>query len=320
MVTAIALSAGMSAAGAQTYRARVEGVTVDVSVTNGGRVISGLGAADFELTDNDVRQRIIDVHHEVLPLDVTLVVDMSGGGVLQSVVLAGVERVRQSLQEDDRLRVFTFDEQLREHGAFASPRAVPPLAPSKATLDGFAASGHTVLFDAIAAVLESRREPDRRSLTMVFSAGRDTRSQLTSAQALERARRAETTVFVVHAFLNYAPTEPPPPGAEARPVPTVPHSVPARFYRDLAEITGGTVQNVEPLTVFRNDSERRSMRVRFGDGLSEAFLRAIQDFRSSYLLRYTPEGVAPSEWHAIKVKVLKPGRHTVRARKGYAVK
>ena len=63
------------------------------------------------------------------------------------------------------------------------------------------------------------------------------------------------------------------------------------------------------------------MRVRIGDpGLSEAFLRAIQDFRSSYVLRYTPEGVAPAEWHEIKVKVLKSGRHTVRARKGYSAR
>lgn len=318
-MVAVVLAATAQMSGAQTFKTRVEGVTVDVSVTNGGRVVSGLGAADFEVTDNGVRQRIIGVHHEILPLDVTLVVDMSGGGVLQTAVLAGVERVRQSLRDDDRLRVLTFDAQVREHGAFASPRAMPPLEPSMARLDAFAASHETVLFDAIAAALESRREPDRRSLTMVFSAGRDTRSQLASAQVLERARRADTTVFVVHAFLNYAPTEAPPPGAEARPVPVVPQSVPARFYRDLAGITGGTVQNVEPLTVLRNDSERRSMRVRIGDpGLSEAFLRAIQDFRSSYVLRYTPEGVAPAAWHAIKVKVLKRGRHTVRARKGYA--
>lgn len=49
------------------------------------------------------------------------------------------------------------------------------------------------------------------------------------------------------------------------------------------------------------------------------FKRAFDDFRSSYVLRYVPKGVALTGWHEIDVKVLRPGRFTVRARKGYFI-
>ncbi|MGC4080624.1 MAG: hypothetical protein QM736_00525 [Vicinamibacterales bacterium] len=40
-----------------TYRTVIERVRLDALVTEGGRPITGLSAADFELFDNGVRQR-----------------------------------------------------------------------------------------------------------------------------------------------------------------------------------------------------------------------------------------------------------------------
>ena len=304
---------------AQSFRSRADGVTVDVSVTSGKNEVRSLSAADFELTDNGVRQQLLEVAREELPLDVTLVVDVSGGGILASAVGAGVEKIRGALTPDDRIRVVTFDDRVHEHGPLGPPASMPRVTgPQK--LDAFTPSAQTSLFDATALALETRREPGRQAVVILFSAGRDTRSKLVSSQALELARRADVPVFVVHARLTFQPVEPPPEGATARPVPVDQEAVPQRFYKELAEITGGTVQTVEPLTVRRNDSEMRSMRVRIGDpGLSEAFLRALEDFRTSYVLRYTPRDGPWSGWHAVAVRVTKPGRYTVRARKGYFV-
>ena len=50
---------------------------------------------------------------------------------------------------------------------------------------------------------------------------------------------------------------------------------------------------------------------------TDAFKAILEDFRSSYLLRYTPRGVAAPGWHEIKIKVTRPGSFTIRARKGY---
>ena len=52
------------------------------------------------------------------------------------------------------------------------------------------------------------------------------------------------------------------------------------------------------------------------DGLSLAFLTALENFRTSYVLRYSPTGVEPAGWHDVSVSVRSRG-YTVRARRGY---
>jgi hypothetical protein len=48
-----------------------------------------------------------------------------------------------------------------------------------------------------------------------------------------------------------------------------------------------------------------------------AFKIILDEFRTSYVLRYTPQGVPRDGWHELDVRVTKPGTMTVRARKGY---
>ena len=50
--------------------------------------------------------------------------------------------------------------------------------------------------------------------------------------------------------------------------------------------------------------------------LTEAFKTALDEFRTSYLIWFTPEGVAPTGWHTLNVRV-KRGSPTIRARSGY---
>ena len=56
----------------------VEGVYVDVFVTDGNRPVVGLAAADFELRDNGARRPVELVAVESLPLTTFLVLDTSG--------------------------------------------------------------------------------------------------------------------------------------------------------------------------------------------------------------------------------------------------
>ena len=62
----------------QTFRAGTDVVMVDVSVKSGDRAVTGLGPDDFVLTDNGVRQRIESVESTAVPIDLTLVIDLSG--------------------------------------------------------------------------------------------------------------------------------------------------------------------------------------------------------------------------------------------------
>ena len=54
-----------------------------------------------------------------------------------------------------------------------------------------------------------------------------------------------------------------------------------------------------------------------GSGLSRVFDRAVEEFRTSYMLRYTPTGVRAGGWHEIVVKITRRGSYDVRARRGY---
>ena len=71
-----------------------------------------------------------------------------------------------------------------------------------------------------------------------------------------------------------------------------------RFLEDLTEQTGGRLLDVES----RN--------------LSETFVGILNEFRSRYVLSYTPQGVKPGGWHQLDVRV-KGRRATVKARPGY---
>ena len=62
---------------APVFRAGADLVTVEASVRRDRRAVVGLTAADFELLDNGVAQEISDVTYEKLPIDVTVVLDVS---------------------------------------------------------------------------------------------------------------------------------------------------------------------------------------------------------------------------------------------------
>jgi hypothetical protein len=55
----------------------------------------------------------------------------------------------------------------------------------------------------------------------------------------------------------------------------------------------------------------------FGGSLVRMFEQVFDDFRTSYILRYTPAGVRPDGWHDLKVEVPSQPRATIRARRGY---
>jgi hypothetical protein len=52
-------------------------VSVDVSVQREGRPVTDLKATDFEILDNGVLQEITEITYERLPIDVTLLLDVS---------------------------------------------------------------------------------------------------------------------------------------------------------------------------------------------------------------------------------------------------
>ncbi|HEY6986273.1 MAG TPA: VWA domain-containing protein, partial [Rhodanobacteraceae bacterium] len=139
----------VSAAPQQTvFRGTVDSVEIDVAVLSGKKAIAGLTAADFEIRDNNVTQTILDVSRETQPVDVTLLIDISGSVTdrLLNAILRAVERVRKDLRKDDRLSLVSFNQRVREHLALKPAGSVGRITVDKP-------AGMTAMYDAIAVSL-----------------------------------------------------------------------------------------------------------------------------------------------------------------------
>ena len=285
----LALAGGLGIRGWQTvFRSTVNYVEVDVSVNSKNRPVTGLTAGDFELRDNGVAQKILVMDRETYPVDVTLAIDVSSSVrfVLTSLVNA-VNRIRENLHSNDRVMLLVFNQRILERAALAPPSSLGWLTPGSA-------AGSTSLYDAITVAMAVPQASIRRQMAIVFTDGLDTISFLDQASALEVARHTRTAIFVVTSS-----------GTD----------LPKAFSRDLVEITGGMTQEVRP---YQPVTGKSILGTSGNNIFDSSFLRALEDFRSSYVLRYTLEGTPSPGWHDLTVRVVKPGtQYQVRARRGY---
>ena len=67
----------------------------------------------------------------------------------------------------------------------------------------------------------------------------------------------------------------------------------------------------------RDANRRRSHQSRFGDPAVRTFAQILDEFRQSYVLRYSAQGVKGNGWHAVVVQVPAQPALTIKARSGY---
>ena len=93
---------------APVFRAGADVVSVEASVRRDRRAVTGLTAADFEITDNGVPQQIADISYEKLPIDVTVLLDVRrpNGGADDTWRITGAQ-VLTSIDGLFRLRLNT---------------------------------------------------------------------------------------------------------------------------------------------------------------------------------------------------------------------
>ena len=281
--TVAALLAALSAAtGAQNPRfsASTDVVPVYVSVRTGGGTVGALQSSDFAITDRGVAQTVEMSLSDAVPIDVTLVVDTSRS-VINSLPLfrTEVQSIVGQLQQNEQIRLITFDTEVRQILAMQSPSERPPVQQIQL-------GDTTSLADALVFALARAHRSDRRHLIFVFTDGYDT-SSIVGYGAL--AEIASHTHSIVHIAL-------------VRPSGT-----------DLPSVTAiGALASAAARTGGRLYSPTQTQ-----GGLVAAFQQAIDDFRHSYVLFFTPNGVPGPGWHDLSVKVTKQGSFEVRAREGY---
>ena len=151
------------------------------------------------------------------------------------------------------------------------------LAAVRAELRRIEPEGETAVMDGAYVALTATLAQTGRSLVVVCTDGYDTSSWLTPEEVLEGAKRSNAVIYAVTA-------------AESR------RQSPLK---DLTDATGGHM-----------------LQVTAGGDLSGAFQKILLDFRSRYILAYSPQGVPAEGFHRVDVRMKRRGL-TARARPGY---
>jgi Ca-activated chloride channel homolog len=288
-VLLVLVLAALAGAGQAVFKARTDLVAISASVKRGNAPVSNLTAADFRLTDNGVEQAIDAVTIESVPLDVTLFMDTSGStaGALDR-MKKNVVAIAAMLRPDDRLRLLTIG--LSVEAPVPWQRAGTPIV-----LDMKAVPGISVVYDAMFVALTHTPAPGRRHLIVAMTDGRDCGSLLDGARMLDASGRSEA---VVHWIYVSAESDSDPNSVNAWCTP----------------IDGGEVDFMAQTAARTGGDSHRS---RFGDPAVRTFAQILDDFRQSYVLRYSPQGVASRGWHAVIVHVPAQPGLTIKARSGY---
>lgn len=308
VVTAASGSLPVAARAPAQFRGGVDVVELNVAVTNGKKVVADLTAADFEVRDNGVRQQVLSVSRELLPIDVTMVIDTSESLTLelQAAIVSAANRVRERLKPADRVSLVTFNQRIQERLALRP-------SPETGAFELGRPTGQTSLNDVIGVVLAARPVTDRRQMAIVFTDGYDSTSLLNESDVLELAGRSRTSIFVVAraaggSELHFSP-------GLATVTASGPRQ-PTRFFDQVTAATGGVAQIVPRFTITSTET-RTTIRPNL-NLLDDPFLKALEDFRSSYLLRYNLSAVPRPGWHDVAVNVTRPGtNYQVRTRNGY---
>jgi VWFA-related protein len=185
-----------------TFSGRVEVVRLDVLVTDGARTVRGLGAADFDVTDNGVAQTVDLVSFEEIPLNVVLALDTSASVTGQR--LADLQRaggaVLNALKKDDQTALITFNAAVSLEAPLSGD-----VARVREALAGVKPDGPTSLIDATYAAITVADADLGRGLLILFSDGLDTASWLTDRMVLDAARRSDVVVYAVSAASRATP-------------------------------------------------------------------------------------------------------------------
>jgi hypothetical protein len=106
-------------------------------------------------------------------------------------------------------------------------------------------------------------------------------------------------------------------GASTSVVQGEPDRSPTMFFHRIAAATGGVVQIAALSNITVRYGGQTVMRPQT-NLLDAPFIKALDDFRTSYVVNYQLAGVPRPGWHEVMVRVTRPGtKYTVRARNGY---
>jgi Ca-activated chloride channel family protein len=256
-----------------------------------GRIVTGLKADDFKLTDERIPQKIkyFSVESDE-PVAIAFVLDVSGSMRQSGKLESAKEAIRffvDQLRSQDRFALICFaDEQVSWVTEFTSDRA--RFLERLMVQEGY---GQTALNDAVAATpqLVDENATGRKAIVLITD-GVDNASRLTVHEAITTARKVEVPIFTVG--FSSLPWED------------------KKTQRDLGS-------NMAVLQLFADQTGGDMFVVQDPDELKEAVDHISKSLRHQYLIGYSP-GLQnwDGRFRSIQLQAGN-GRYLVRTRKGY---
>lgn len=144
-------------------------VTLYATVLLRGEPLSGLGASDFRVIEEEIEQAPLAVAAQRSPLKVALVLDNSGSMRKDlPQVVAAAKGFLATLQPEDAVQVTMFANAIRTAYPLGTNRRT-----AEAAINSSIARGGTALYDALHFSLEDlHREPGRRAI-VILTDGKD---------------------------------------------------------------------------------------------------------------------------------------------------
>ena len=196
--------------GRPVFRSTTSVVSLNVTVTDGEKLVTGLGASDFEVYEDNVRQEVSFFESTDVPMDVILLLDTSSSmRDRMAVVHEAAKGFMKMLRPGDRGAVVAFDDKVRVLQDLTEDRSV-----IEAAIGSTSARGSTSLNDAVYIALKQfgrsarARGEVRRQAIALLSDGQDTSSLISLEDVVAAARRTGVSIYAIGLQTEYRTRQP----------------------------------------------------------------------------------------------------------------
>lgn len=275
---------------AQIFRGGIDVVSLNITVTEGDKLIAGLDQAVFGVYEDGVQQEISFFSRAAQPIALSLLVDTSTSmelklGVAQEAAIGFAKRLTGS----DTAQIIDFDSRVE----ILQPFTNDPLLLENAirrTQVGGSTSLYNALYVALSELKRVRaasKDQIRRQAIVILSDGEDTSSLINYEDVLESSKRADVAVYAI--------------GLRSKADrPTRGFNEAEFVLRTLSQETGGRVFFVEDVA-----------------SLPAIYQRIADELATQYTIGYTSKNLKrDGAWRAIVVKIDRPNT-VARTKRGY---
>jgi Ca-activated chloride channel family protein len=271
------------------FRAGIELVSLNVTVTDGAKYVTGLEQDNFEIFEDGAKQTISFFSKVQQPIALAILLDTSNSmeDKLATAQEAATGFVRR-MKKEDVIEVIDFNSRVLIPQTFTNDMNALERAIRQTSVNG-STSLYNAIYVSLRGLKDERAksaEEIRRQAIVVLSDGDDTSSVIEYDDVLDLAKRSETAIYAI--------------GLRQQETGRGKFKEAEFVLRQLSQETGGRV--FFPTTIAE---------------LPKIYEQISEELASQYSIAYSSKNpMRNGAWRRIDVRITKPGL-TARARRGY---